>query len=115
MTSFPQIILQEKNVVELKNPYQVLLHDIGEIFRQILKEELAKLSYNQGKESKKTEYLTRGEVKDLLRISLTTLNDYTKRGILNAYQIGGRILYRLDEIQDAVEKVEQIKYGRSAS
>jgi excisionase family DNA binding protein len=47
-----------------------------------------------------TEYLTRKETAKLLRISLTTLNDWSKKGIITAYRIGTRIRFKSNEIND---------------
>ncbi|MCX6246338.1 MAG: helix-turn-helix domain-containing protein [Bacteroidetes bacterium] len=60
------------------------------------------------------EYLTRAEVCDLLRISLSTLHYYTKRdGILKGYRIGGRILYKSAEVQGAIHDIQSLKYKRA--
>lgn len=56
------------------------------------------------------EYLTRKEVCDLLRISLSTLHYYTKDGTLKGYRIAGRILYRTVEVNNAVQEIQSTKY-----
>lgn len=62
---------------------------------------------NREKPHKKNEprYLSRKETAELLRITLPTLNEQTKRGKLAAYRIGGRVLYREDEIQNCLNQV----------
>jgi excisionase family DNA binding protein len=55
-------------------------------------------------------YLTRAEVSKLLKISLPTVSDYTKRGILQGYRIGRRVLFKTDEIESSVEKIKHLKY-----
>ena len=52
----------------------------------------------------KLEYLTRAEASKMLRISLPTLNQITKDGILASYRIKQRILYRSDEVEEALVK-----------
>lgn len=42
--------------------------------------------------------LTRQEVADHLRVSLRSIYNYEKRGYLKATRIGGRVLYRVDQI-----------------
>ena len=54
-------------------------------------------------------YKTRKETAEILNISLPTLNEYTKKRILNGYRIGARVLYKQSEIESALTK---IKYGR---
>ena len=51
-----------------------------------------------------TVYLSRHEVKQMLGINLTTLNNWTKKGILTAYGIGGRIYYKRHEVEEAIKK-----------
>jgi hypothetical protein len=51
------------------------------------------------------ELLSRKEVADKLKISLVTLNDWTKKGIVNSYAIGGRILYKASEINEKLTKI----------
>ena len=49
-----------------------------------------------------TEYLTRTEVKILLKIDLSTVHNWTKKGKLKSYGIGGRIYYKRYEIENAI-------------
>jgi hypothetical protein len=51
-----------------------------------------------------TVYLSRHEVKQMLGINLATLNNWTKKGILTAYGIGGRIYYKRHEVEEAIKK-----------
>jgi excisionase family DNA binding protein len=95
------------------NFYQQIHDDFRAILRETLKEELAKINFDKTRDTGQIEYGTREEVAKVLRISLPTLNDYTKRGILTAYKIGGKILYRWDDVHAAVQKVEHTKYRRA--
>ncbi|MGG5577146.1 helix-turn-helix domain-containing protein [Myroides sp. C15-4] len=56
--------------------------------------------------------LTRQDVAQLLRISLPTLNTYTKDGKLKAYRIGGRVLYKKAEVESMLKEVTSTKYKR---
>lgn len=49
-----------------------------------------------------TEYLTRREVSDLLKIDLSTVHNWTKSGKLTAYGIGHRIYFKRSEIELAL-------------
>ncbi len=53
-------------------------------------------------------FLTRKETADKLNVSLPTLNEYTKKGIINGYRFGVRVLYKLSEIEAALT---QMNYG----
>jgi excisionase family DNA binding protein len=56
--------------------------------------------------------LTRREVAQKLRITLVTLDKYTKAGTLQSYKIGGQIRYKAAEIEKAFEQVKNAKYRR---
>jgi len=49
-------------------------------------------------------YLTRKEVTQLLKISLPTLWRWTKQNKLQAYFIGSRVLYKLEEVNNSLTK-----------
>lgn len=53
-----------------------------------------------------TEYLTRKETKDLLRIDLSTLSTHTKNGLLKSYGIGNRVLYKRAEVEEAIQELK---------
>lgn len=48
------------------------------------------------------EYLTRKEVANLLQITLVTVNDWTRKGILKGYKIGKRVYYKPQEVTAAM-------------
>lgn len=54
--------------------------------------------------------LSRKETADKLKISLVTLNDWTKRGMIQSYLIGGRVLYKETEIEKSLHQVRTVKY-----
>jgi hypothetical protein len=83
--------------------------------RRIIREELvdrSKTETSQKAIEKNATYLNRFEVVDLLRISLPTLANWTKEGILQSYRIGKRVLYRVDEVNSSLQKVRNLKYKR---
>lgn len=50
--------------------------------------------------------LTRNEAKDFLKISLPTLNNWTKKGMIKSYGIGGRVYYKKNEILELLEELK---------
>ncbi len=63
-------------------------------------------AYSLPKETQsKSEILTRQEASKKLKISLPTLGDWTKRGLLKSYTIGGRIFYKSDELEKALIQI----------
>ncbi len=52
-----------------------------------------------------TEWLTRNEVKQLLKVDLSTVHNWTKKGKLKAYGIGNRVYYKSSEIEKALIQI----------
>jgi len=48
------------------------------------------------------EYISRREVAKLFNISLVTVNDWTRKGLLSAYKIGKRVYYKPKEVETAL-------------
>ncbi len=53
-----------------------------------------------------TQYLTRSEVADMLKIDLSTVHNWTKRGKLVSYGIGSRVYYKRAEVEAALIKLK---------
>ena len=53
--------------------------------------------------------LSRKDTAKFLCISLPTLHDWTKTGIVKAHRIGNRVLYKLDEVNQALEQIKTSK------
>jgi hypothetical protein len=62
------------------------------------------------KEKLKETLLSRKETAEKLKISLVTLNDWTKRGLITSYIIGGRVLYKETEIEKSLNQVKTVKF-----
>lgn len=54
--------------------------------------------------------ITRKEAADLLHISLTTLDTYTKQGLLVRYKVGHRVLYKKSEIIASIGVIKSVKF-----
>ncbi len=61
---------------------------------------------------KEDTYLTRKETAKKFRISLPTLNELTKSGRVRAYKIGGRVLYREQDIEASLMEIQSNKFKR---
>ena len=48
------------------------------------------------------EYLSRQEVADLLKVDLSTIHNWTKKGKLKAYGIGHRVYYKRQELEEGI-------------
>ncbi len=53
-----------------------------------------------------TKYLTRNEVATMLKIDLSSVHNWTKKGKLKSYGIGGRVYYKLTEMEKAIVKLD---------
>ncbi|QTD37093.1 helix-turn-helix domain-containing protein [Polaribacter batillariae] len=54
---------------------------------------------------KQPEYLTRKEVANILKVSLVTLSDWNKKGVLKPYRLGNLIRYKREEIDQALKVI----------
>jgi hypothetical protein len=69
----------------------------------LLEKELATIKENfQPKEP--LELMTRQETADYFKVDMSTLHNWTKKGKLNAYGIGGRVYYKRSEIESRLIK-----------
>lgn len=59
------------------------------------------------------ELLTRIETADYLGVSLPTLGNWTKRGIIKGLRIAGRVRYRKSDVSEALKEIETVKYRRA--
>ncbi|CCH55580.1 hypothetical protein BN8_04847 [Fibrisoma limi BUZ 3] len=57
-------------------------------------------------------YYTRKITAKKLKISLPTLDDYTRRGIIRGCRVGRRVLYRPEDVDAALKEINSVKYQR---
>ncbi len=72
---------------------------IGSALEKKLNEKLDNLNF-----LREPELLTRVEAANYLKISLPTLNFWTKRGLIESYRIGTRILYDKQKLQQSLKE-----------
>ena len=51
-------------------------------------------------------YLTRRQVAEMFAISLVTVNEWRKKGILKAYKIGNRVYFKRNEVEAALVEIK---------
>ena len=49
-----------------------------------------------------SEWISRKQASQLLGVSLVTISDWTKKGILKGYRIGNRVRFKLYEIEEVL-------------
>lgn len=87
--------------------------DLEQAIKNVLKENVLKNVIAELRPNEKGLTLyTREATADTLCISLPTLHEWTKQGIIKAFRIGNRVLYRLEDINNALKEVKSsIKRG----
>lgn len=86
------------------------LSDIRKVVEEVLEQHLKGLFVPEKTESK---LLTRKDTAKFLCISLPTLHEWTKTGVVKAHRIGNRVLYKQDEVNQALKQIQTSKYGGS--
>ncbi|HET8885455.1 MAG TPA: helix-turn-helix domain-containing protein [Salinimicrobium sp.] len=85
----------KKNITQLHNV------DPEEYKREILsgvQKQLERFSKNFTPKEP-NQWITRKEVSELLGVSLVTIHDWSKKGILHPYKMGNRVRFKLSEIE----------------
>jgi len=54
-----------------------------------------------------TEYLSRQEVAQMLKVNISTVHNWCVKGILQSYGIGRRIYFKRVELEDAIIKLNK--------
>ncbi len=80
----------------------IMLHnltpsDLEELIRKVVAEQLEEFRKNIPTDNP-DELLTRTEASSLLKINITTLHNWTKKGSITAYGIGNRVYYKRGEL-----------------
>lgn len=84
--------------------------ELEALISKTITEEILPFIQNSNKE---VELLTRRETSKLLRVSLPTLHDWTKRGIIKGYRIEGKVYYKRSEIEESLTEIQAQKYKRT--
>ena len=95
------------NQILISMPIDEFWKQIQDVIKKILVENIPEVS-----DEPKVEFLTRKEVAKLLKISLPTLGEYTKNGILIGYRLGNHVRYKRHEIDEAGKIINSIKYRK---
>lgn len=91
---------------------QIPITEFKNIISETVREEMRKIATPPP--PPQTEFITRNQCSKILGISLPTLNEWTKQGLIIGYRIGTRVRYKKGEILDAVKQIQTLKYRRGA-
>ncbi|MCX6232279.1 MAG: helix-turn-helix domain-containing protein [Bacteroidetes bacterium] len=89
---------------------QIPINDLRVLIQESVREEMQKNSISEPQP--KTEFITRQETSSILGISLPTLNEWTKKGLIPGYRISSRVRYKRAEIMESLTKINTLKYRR---
>lgn len=87
------------------NPFEAIDKKMSELEKHLL--DIKKLVNTPPSEEPETKYLTRQDVADMLKIDLSSVHNWTNKSILKAYQLGGRVYYKLHEIEAAIVELKK--------
>ncbi len=87
----------------------IMLHnltpnDLEELIRKVVIEQLEAFRKNTSTENP-DELLTRAEACTLLKINMTTLWNWSKKGRIKSYGIGNRVYYKRGELMDSLVRI----------
>jgi excisionase family DNA binding protein len=100
-----QIILETITIEEFR---QLIVETFKELHS--FKEVAQKITKNE-----ECNFLSRKELAKLLKVSLPTLHEWTKEGLLKSYRIGNRILFKECEVLQALTERNFTKFQRGGN
>lgn len=86
---------------------KIIINEITleELTEKIAEKLLPKLtSYIENSKAEEESFLTRKETAEYLKVSLTTLWNWSKSGKLKSYGLGSRVYYKQTEIDEKLER-----------
>jgi excisionase family DNA binding protein len=90
-----------------------LAFPVNELAAALIEQMLPHLNHFKPQDTPPAEkYLTRKETADQLNVSLPTLNEYTKKGLITGYRFGVRVMYKTTDIEASLKNMN---YGRAAN
>lgn len=92
----------EKKIVTIEN---ISVDELTDIIAEKLVDKLEKRIATLISKQNNEELLTRTDTAELLKINLTTLWNWTKKGKITAYGIGNRVYYKRGELKRALTQI----------
>lgn len=85
----------------------ITVDELKEELLQDLLEGIAKIRSEEENSKRKDEYLTRKEVSQLFAVSLVTLNNWDRKGVLKPYRLGNQVRYKMSEIEESLKAIKR--------
>lgn len=87
------------------------LHNLTPTDLSALLEQIVSLKFNDLKKHLQpkapTELLTRHDVAKTFKVDISTVHNWTKRGVIQSYAVGSRIYYKRTEIENSLIKLNK--------
>jgi len=90
---------------------QVSKSELKDLIGQAVAEQISK-GHQATTPTKELTILTRQQTAQTLGITLSTLHDWTKSGIIQGTRIGTRVRYRQSDVEAALKDIKHVKYSR---
>ncbi|MFI3293053.1 MAG: helix-turn-helix domain-containing protein [Rikenellaceae bacterium] len=90
----------------------ITVETLSDIIRETVQNEVGKSHPQTISNDADENFLTRKETAARLRVSLVTLTEWVNRSQLKAYKIGGRVLFRESEVEEALSQIVPLKHKR---
>jgi excisionase family DNA binding protein len=85
--------------------------ELKDLISRAVAEELSK-SRRETLPAKEFAILTRRQTCEMLGITLSTLHEWTKSGVIQGTRIGTRVRYRQADVEAALKDIQHVKYSR---
>lgn len=83
---------------------QTLIEELKAEILDVIKKEISDLKIEYHPKIP-DENLTRAEVAELFKVDITTIHNWTKKGILKPYGMGRRVYYKRSEVESALTEL----------
>ena len=90
---------------------QVSKSELKDLIVQAVSEQFSK-SHQASPPAREFTILTRQETAKTLGITLSTLHEWTKSGVIQGTRIGTRVRYRQSDVETALQDIKHLKYSR---
>ena len=79
--------------------------DLKELIANVVRSEMSGFKPVPTESKEGQEFLTRKQTAEKLQVSLVTLHDWTKKGVIQGYRISRRIRYKATEVEAALKEM----------
>ncbi len=84
--------------------------ELKKLIREEVRQEQERISLIEKEKQAESEWLTRKEVKDIFNVSLGTVDNLSRDGVLKKHYLGGSPRFKREEVLGALERYN--KYQR---